>query len=368
MNKFLVIFCVTAALPFAAPGYLSGQHHHQHDSGLGNYNNYHSGYPIQTIDLGTFVGKHQLKPNTIKLIRTVQVKIPVPYRVNVPHPLPYPVPVHRPYPVEVPKYIKVKEQVPVYVPVHDGGHIGGESGYSNYAQQEYKHANGAHGSHDEHGAATTASAYQHQGLGHYQQPKYDQGRIDYGQYHQPPNQPSYEGSASASGDYPQYDERNGANVYPQDQYSNSYKQQHVNDENFAGYAYQQQHYPGHYEDDNQHQPDSEHHENGEQTSHSGKELIYAHPIQGIAAFAVHDGHGNKGYHLEQAHETESDDGSSHSSVYKSEQKLSGSQQSGGKPDGEGDYYSKNYKKQVHEVREVHEEESDSSSDQQQYRH
>lgn len=70
------------------------------------------------------IGKHSLPPNTIKITKTVAVKIPVPHAVPVPHSVPYPVPipVHRPFPVEVPKIIHVKEQIPI--PFHSHSSVG----------------------------------------------------------------------------------------------------------------------------------------------------------------------------------------------------------------------------------------------------
>lgn len=66
------------------------------------------------------IGKHHLPPDTIKITKTVAVKIPYPQYIPVPHGVPYPVPVHvsKPIPVEVPKIITVKEEVPVPYPVH----------------------------------------------------------------------------------------------------------------------------------------------------------------------------------------------------------------------------------------------------------
>lgn len=341
MNQFTAFYCLAAiVLPsFVQPGYLSGNHHaqqqHQQHSGLNHYHHFDAGYPIQTIDLGTFVGKHQLKPNTIKLIRTVQVKIPVPYRVNVPHPLPYPVPVPKPYPVEVPKYIKVREQVPVYVPVHHHQHDGGGasgSGYSssnnnqNYGPQLYQHGEPEH---DEHSASNNVAAYQPQhGISHYgpqQQHNDDQGHQE--EYHDQQQQQQ---------------QQSGEGFSSQDEYG------------------QGGHHQEYHQDQQQPNHNYEHHQEDHAGAYSGKQLIYTNPRQGITAFALHDGHGNKGYHLEQDHETESDDGSNHSRVYKSEKKLAGSHTSG-EPGGEGarGYYSKNYNQQVHEeVREVHEEGSD----------
>lgn len=320
------------------------------------------GHPIQTIDLGTFVGKHYLKPNTIKLIRTVQVKIPVPYRVNVPHPLPYPVPVHKPYPVEVPKYIKVKEQVPVYVPVHSGGHQNnGGSGYSashypDHSQQEGSQYGGGGYANDhggEHAAATTVSAdYQP----HYSpQIHNDQSGINnagyayYTQHQQRDGNDEFKPSAQDHEQYHHQEPSDAGQEPMSDDSHHQYEQQNTNDGHAEAYYQQQQN-----DEQHQHPHQPHHYEQGEHTAYSGKQLIYTNPRLGLAAFALHDGHGNKGYHLEQ--DQESDDGSSHSRVYKSEKMISGSRTSG--EPGKRGYYSKNYNNQVHEVREVHEKDSE----------
>lgn len=79
-----------------------------------------------------FVGKHTLPPNTVKITKTVAVKIPVPHPVPVPFNIPYPVPVHitRTIPVEVPKIIPVQELIPIPVGGHSlaGQHIGSVTG------------------------------------------------------------------------------------------------------------------------------------------------------------------------------------------------------------------------------------------------
>ncbi|XP_055599344.1 adhesive plaque matrix protein-like [Uranotaenia lowii] len=61
------------------------------------------------IDLGTFIGKHKVPPKTVKITKTIAVKVPVPFPVKVPHPVPVPVPVPKAVPVPVVK--------PVLVPV-----------------------------------------------------------------------------------------------------------------------------------------------------------------------------------------------------------------------------------------------------------
>lgn len=360
MYQFTALFCIAAALPFAEPGYLSGQHYD--NSGYNNFHHFDSGYPIQTIDLGTFVGKHHLKPNTIKVTRTVQVKVPVPYRVNVPHPLPYPVPVPKPYPVEVPKYIKVKEQVPVYVPVHSGGHHdhhhqhnGGSDGYSsnNQGYGQYQQGAGGYADHDEHAASNTVPAYQQHGIA-------QDNHGGYAQYSQQQQQ-QQQGDEGYSNGYndqyqqqqPQYDQGHGSIENQQQHYDHDahhdHHLQHIEEGQHQQHQYQQ--------DEQQSGNDNHHYEQGEHGAYSGKQLIYTNPRHGIAAFALHDGNGNKGYHLEQAQESQSDDGASHSRIYKSEKRLAGTKASG-EPTAGGDYYSKNYKKQVHEVREVHEEGSE----------
>uniref|UniRef100_A0A182P894 Uncharacterized protein n=1 Tax=Anopheles epiroticus TaxID=199890 RepID=A0A182P894_9DIPT len=59
------------------------------------------------IDLGFYVGKHTLPPKTVKITKTVAVKVPVPFPVKVPEPVPVPVPVSRPVPVPVPTLVAI---------------------------------------------------------------------------------------------------------------------------------------------------------------------------------------------------------------------------------------------------------------------
>uniref|UniRef100_A0A182Q623 Uncharacterized protein n=1 Tax=Anopheles farauti TaxID=69004 RepID=A0A182Q623_9DIPT len=59
------------------------------------------------IDLGLYVGKHKLPPKTIKITKTVAVKVPVPFPVKVPEPVPVPVPVSKPVPVPVPTLVAI---------------------------------------------------------------------------------------------------------------------------------------------------------------------------------------------------------------------------------------------------------------------
>ncbi|XP_049279163.1 hornerin-like isoform X1 [Anopheles funestus] len=59
------------------------------------------------IDLGFYVGKHKLPPKTVKITKTVAVKVPVPFPVKVPEPVPVPVPVSKPVPVPVPTLVAI---------------------------------------------------------------------------------------------------------------------------------------------------------------------------------------------------------------------------------------------------------------------
>uniref|UniRef100_A0A182J5X6 Uncharacterized protein n=1 Tax=Anopheles atroparvus TaxID=41427 RepID=A0A182J5X6_ANOAO len=59
------------------------------------------------IDLGFYVGRHTLPPKTVKITKTVAVKVPVPFPVKVPEPVPVPVPVSKPVPVPVPTLVAV---------------------------------------------------------------------------------------------------------------------------------------------------------------------------------------------------------------------------------------------------------------------
>lgn len=89
------------------------------------------------------IGKHTLPPDTIKITKTVAVKVPYAQLIPVPHNIPYPVPVpvSKPFPVEVPKIVYVKEEIPV--PVH---HHSVNDGYSShqhgYGQQQLSPYNG----------------------------------------------------------------------------------------------------------------------------------------------------------------------------------------------------------------------------------
>lgn len=65
-------------------------------------------------ELGTYVGKHTLPPKIIRIVKTVAVKVPVPYPVKVPYPVRVPVHVPQPYPVHVQKLVKVHEPYPVH--------------------------------------------------------------------------------------------------------------------------------------------------------------------------------------------------------------------------------------------------------------
>ncbi|XP_012215091.2 E3 ubiquitin-protein ligase RNF12-B-like [Linepithema humile] len=58
---------------------------------------------------------HEVPTKVIKVIKTVAIKIPVPYPVKVPHHIPFPVPVKHPVAVPVPQIVKVPQHVPVPV-------------------------------------------------------------------------------------------------------------------------------------------------------------------------------------------------------------------------------------------------------------
>lgn len=110
-----------------------------------SYQNFNDHQHSQNIDLGTFVGKHQLPPKVIRITKTVAVKVPVPYPVKVPYTVPYPVPYAKPYPVHVPKYIKIKEQVPIEVPVQQHQHQENHENINNqYIEQQNQHNNVAY--------------------------------------------------------------------------------------------------------------------------------------------------------------------------------------------------------------------------------
>lgn len=75
-----------------------------------------SQYPHDEWNSNSFIiGKHHLPPDTIKITKTVAIKVPYPHYIPVPHGIPYPIPVQvtKPIPVEVPKIITIKE--PVYI-------------------------------------------------------------------------------------------------------------------------------------------------------------------------------------------------------------------------------------------------------------
>ena len=110
--------------------YQGDYHQSQQYYGGGSFGGHNHNY-----DLGTFVGKHQIPPKVIRIVKTVAVKVPVPYPVRVPHTIPYPVHVPKPYPVHVPKIVHVEKQVPVHIPSpttynHEGSYSEQKSHYS----------------------------------------------------------------------------------------------------------------------------------------------------------------------------------------------------------------------------------------------
>ncbi|XP_058805914.1 E3 ubiquitin-protein ligase RNF12-B-like [Phymastichus coffea] len=72
-------------------------------------------HPIRPKLISESVGLNELPTKIIKIVRTVAVKVPVPYPVKIPHHIPVPVPVHHPVAVPVPQIVKVPHHVPVPV-------------------------------------------------------------------------------------------------------------------------------------------------------------------------------------------------------------------------------------------------------------
>lgn len=276
------------------------------------------GHPIETIDLGSYVGKHHIPPKVIKITKTVAYKVPVPYPVKVPHGVPYPVPVPKPYPVHVPKYIKIKEQVPVYIPAPHGeqhNHGGGGGGGGGY--EHFNHAggdgnagfDGGHAAFDvgghHHGGFGSADAggfgNQHQGGGHVGFEGTDAGND--GHHHE-----GFGGVAGFNGGYGGGGSENG-----HEGYANS----GAGDGNYGQYAGETAYHQsedggagggsadggGQYYNNQQQQHQEEGHGYNDEEQHhgqfSGKYLIYTNPKSGVSAYQTADNKGNHGYHFEQ---------------------------------------------------------------------
>ncbi|KAK9711675.1 hypothetical protein QE152_g25344 [Popillia japonica] len=104
---------------------------------------------LQIQDLGTMT-EGEVPPESVKVTKTITVKIPQPYPVSVPHPVPVPYSVPKPVPVPVTKLVHVPKPypvevtktvpVPIEVPSSHGGIGGSGSGggfdqHGGYSQQ-----------------------------------------------------------------------------------------------------------------------------------------------------------------------------------------------------------------------------------------
>ncbi|GJQ86654.1 hypothetical protein Trydic_g15756 [Trypoxylus dichotomus] len=101
-------------------------------------------FPDQQIqDLGT-ITEGEVPPESVRVTKTITIKIPQPYPVDVPHPVPVPYSVPKPVPVPVTKLVHVPKPypvevtktvpVPVEVPTSQFGGIGGSGSGGGYDQ------------------------------------------------------------------------------------------------------------------------------------------------------------------------------------------------------------------------------------------
>lgn len=82
-------------------------------------------FPEQPIqDLGT-ISEGEVPADSVRVTKTITIKVPQPYPVEVSNPVPYPVEVAKPYPVPVTKLVHVPHPVPFDVKGSDSGSHGG---------------------------------------------------------------------------------------------------------------------------------------------------------------------------------------------------------------------------------------------------
>jgi hypothetical protein len=203
-------------------GSATASDHHQYNIDYSEFEKLaHHNY----IDLGSFVGKHQLPANIVRVTKTLAVKVPVAYPVKIPHSVPYPVP------VKVTKIVKV----PVETHHHDEHASAGSYTNENYHGHEEHSSLG--GQESQGGFAPSSYQSAHSG-GHNEQP------TNYN-YYQTHNQGSvgsehdYQSEASYGSPMPHYEQQQ-QQQYQQVQQQDQQQYQHQQQQEQPQYQQQQQ--------------------------------------------------------------------------------------------------------------------------------